>query len=112
MSGPRRVILRILESEMNFLYPGEFVDFYFTTFPSDAASDPTRHFIHYQPPNVIPHANAKVHIVIDIETQDLRKLYAYQESIKQNLLQKIREYSDDFYPWGQSRGNKNRAQSE
>lgn len=68
--GAKRVILRIPESEMNYQHPGEFVDFYFMKFPSNAASDPARHFIHYQPPNDIPHSNAKVHIVIDIETQE------------------------------------------
>lgn len=29
-----------------------------------------------------------------------RELYAYSESVGQNLLRKIREFSDVFYPWG------------
>ncbi|KAL4994006.1 hypothetical protein BDV10DRAFT_197889 [Aspergillus recurvatus] len=126
MSRAKRVILRVPEIEMDYRNPREFVDFYFTKFPSDAASDAARHFIHYQPPSDIPQPNAKVHIIIDLETRDFAgtlnpefpheiyavrrgsdelKLYAYAESAKRNLLQKIREYSDNFYPWGQSRSN-------
>ncbi|KAL4985852.1 hypothetical protein BDW68DRAFT_137549 [Aspergillus falconensis] len=126
MSRAKRVILRVPEIEMDYQNPREFVDFYFTKFPSDAASDSARHFIHYQPPSIISQPNAKVHIVIDLETRvfagpltpefpheiyavrrgtDEPKLYAYTEPAKRNLLQKIREYSDSFYPWGQSRSN-------
>ncbi|PYI29522.1 hypothetical protein BP00DRAFT_448338 [Aspergillus indologenus CBS 114.80] len=126
MAGAKRVILRVPENEMDYQNPREFVDFYFKKFPSNAALDSARHFIHYQPPSDIPQSNAKVHIVIDLETQDFAgtlnqefphdiyavrrvagnlELYAYEERVKQNLLQKIRVYCDDFYPWGQSRSN-------
>ncbi|KAL3473239.1 hypothetical protein BJX99DRAFT_201435 [Aspergillus californicus] len=120
MSGLKRVILRIPENQMNFQDPAEFVRFYFTKFPSDAGSDPARHFVHYQPPSDFPQSNPKIHIVIDLEIQQfsgpltkdfphevysLRRgpeqleIYAYPEATKQNLIQKIREYSDDFYTW-------------
>ncbi|KAL2840095.1 hypothetical protein BJX68DRAFT_271800 [Aspergillus pseudodeflectus] len=107
---PERVILRLSESDMDYRNPREFVDFYFRKFPSDAALDPTRHFVHYQPPSDFPQSNPKVHIVIDLETSriletlgedfpheiykvcrgaDNLEMYAYPESVKQNLLQKI-----------------------
>jgi hypothetical protein len=70
MGGAKRVILRVPESEMDYQNPREFVDFYFTKFPSGAASDSARHFIHYQPPSDTSQSNPKVHIVIDLETQD------------------------------------------
>ncbi|PKY07324.1 hypothetical protein P168DRAFT_324753 [Aspergillus campestris IBT 28561] len=124
MSNAKRIILRVAENEMNYQDPYEFARFYFTQFPSNASSDPTRHFIHYQPPSDIP--GAKVHIVIDLEIQgftgtldqefphevyavrrgaDQLELYAYPEAVKRNLLQKIRKYSDGFYPWGESRSD-------
>ncbi|KAL5338631.1 hypothetical protein BJX70DRAFT_195431 [Aspergillus crustosus] len=132
MSIPKRVILRVPETDMDYQNLSEFVDFYFTKFPSDAASDSTRHFIHYQLPSNYPRPNAKVHIVIDLETSNIDRtlgedfpheiyavrrgaeqleLYGYPESVKKNLLQKIREYSDGFYPWGRSRrGPKSEAE--
>ncbi|PLB34560.1 uncharacterized protein BDW47DRAFT_112109 [Aspergillus candidus] len=68
MSASKQVILRVTESELNCQDPYEFVRFYFIKFPSNASSDSSRHFIHYQPPSDIP--GAKVHIVIDLETPD------------------------------------------
>ncbi|KAL4811349.1 hypothetical protein BDV18DRAFT_155954 [Aspergillus unguis] len=130
MSGAKSIILRVQESEMNYQEPNEFVDFYFTKFPSDAVSDPARHYIHYQPPRDIPQENAKIHIVIDLETPEFSgtldqdfpheiyavrrgasqlEMYAYPESVKRNLIEKIREYSDNFYPWGRSRGREGKS---
>ncbi|KAL2814019.1 hypothetical protein BJX63DRAFT_431650 [Aspergillus granulosus] len=125
MSRAERVILRVPENDMNYQNSREFVDFYFTKFPSEAAPDPTRHFVHYQPPNDIPRPNPKVHIVIDLEIPDFTgnldkdfpheiyavrrridklEMYGYPEPTKQNLLWKVREFSDQFYPWRRSSG--------
>ncbi|RDW90520.1 uncharacterized protein DSM5745_02295 [Aspergillus mulundensis] len=129
-NSAKRVILRVPETDMDYQNPREFVDFYFTKFPAEAASDPARHFIHYQPPSDIedPQSNPKIHIVIDIETQEVSgetlsedfpheiyaarrgtsglQLYAYPETVKENLIQKIRVFSDGFYPWARSRGDR------
>ncbi|KNG86162.1 hypothetical protein ANOM_006586 [Aspergillus nomiae NRRL 13137] len=70
MGKAKRVILRLLEDDMDYLNPREFVDFYCEEFPSDAASNSTRHFIRYQPPNDVSQPNARVHILIDLETRD------------------------------------------
>ncbi|KAL3467206.1 hypothetical protein BJX64DRAFT_249055 [Aspergillus heterothallicus] len=106
----------------------ELVDFYFMKFPFDGATDSTRHFVHYQPPNDSPQSNPKIYTVIDLETSkfsgeldkdfpheiyaarrgaDQLEMYAHPESTKLSLLRKIREYSDGFYPWGQSRRGQN-----
>lgn len=68
MGGAKRVILRVPEADMDYDNPRELVDLYFKEFPSDAALDSARHFIHYQPPSDIPHSDSRVHIVIDLET--------------------------------------------
>ncbi|KAJ0417808.1 hypothetical protein BJY00DRAFT_197891 [Aspergillus carlsbadensis] len=128
----KRVILRLAESDMDYRNLREFVDFYFTKFPSDAALDSTRHYVHYEPPSDFPQPNPKVHIVIDIETfpafetlpkdfphelykvrrgVDNLEIYGYPEAMKQNMLQKVRHFSDDFYPWGYSRGDRRAGSS-
>ncbi|KAL3444838.1 hypothetical protein BJX65DRAFT_310428 [Aspergillus insuetus] len=80
---PKRVILCLSESDMDYQNPREFVDFYFIKFPSDAALDRTRHFVHYQPPSDFPQPNPKVHIVIDLETSHVFG------NLPQNLLHEI-----------------------
>jgi hypothetical protein len=72
----KRVIIRLSESDMDYQNPREFVDFCFQKFPSDAALDPTRHFVHYQPPSDFPQSNPKAHIVIDLETSHILKTLA------------------------------------
>ncbi|KAL4910229.1 hypothetical protein BDW74DRAFT_144693 [Aspergillus multicolor] len=64
------VILRVPENDMDYHNLTEFVDSYFTKCPFEAATDPARHFVHYQPPTDRPEANMKIHIVINMETQD------------------------------------------
>ncbi|KAL2825232.1 hypothetical protein BJY01DRAFT_230264 [Aspergillus pseudoustus] len=124
MSRAKRIILRISENDMDHQNLRGIVDFYFSKFPSDAALDPSRHFVHYQPPSGSPQSNPKIHIVIDLETPDFSgdldkdfphelygsrrganglEMYAYPEATRKNLLSKIREYSDGFYPWGRTK---------
>lgn len=34
----------------------------------------------------------------------IRKIFAYKDgAVKDNLLRKIRQFTDELYPWGQSR---------
>ncbi|KAF9890421.1 hypothetical protein FE257_006089 [Aspergillus nanangensis] len=123
MSQARRVILRVPEEIMDYQDPDQFVRLYFEKLRPGEELDHNRHYIHHQPPSIIPLSNPKVHILIDLEKHEFSgplgknfphdiysvrqegsgvALYGYSEPVKQNLLQKIREFSDSHYPWGES----------
>ncbi|KAL4913351.1 hypothetical protein BDW62DRAFT_205677 [Aspergillus aurantiobrunneus] len=126
MSQAKRVILRYPEAMMDDSDLYKPVRVYFTKLerPLDELES-GRHWIHVQPPTALIDApqlpNPKVHIVIDLEKDQFsgplgpglpHELYGvrmqgdefvlgiYEEDVKHNMLQKIRYFTDNWYPWG------------
>ncbi|GIK04367.1 hypothetical protein Aspvir_008448 [Aspergillus viridinutans] len=124
MSGPKRVILRLSESDLNPDDVYEPVRLYLEKHGHSSDELATeRHFIHVQPPN--PHIlqnDPKIHIVIDLEKDqfsgpldsnfphdlhrirrkdDKLEIYAYREGAwLENFKRQIRHFTDGCYPWG------------
>ncbi|KAJ5921333.1 hypothetical protein N7466_009659 [Penicillium verhagenii] len=71
MPEAKRVILRLAETDMNYLDPYEPVRLYLEkTNQSLQDLDDNHHFIHIQPPNPeIPQVKPKIHVVIDFEKE-------------------------------------------
>ncbi|KAJ5618544.1 hypothetical protein N7528_006655 [Penicillium herquei] len=69
MSQPKRVILRLSESDLHERGSNEIVRLYLSkTNQSLQGLEENHHFIHIQPSNShIPSADPKIHIVIDLE---------------------------------------------
>ncbi|KAL5338415.1 hypothetical protein BJX70DRAFT_388632 [Aspergillus crustosus] len=125
MTTAKRIILRFPEDIQNPYDLYEPVRLYFAKFNRPVEElNSDRHWIHLQPPSDIPQANPKLHIVIDLETDEFsgplgpgfpHELYRvrrqnnelvlgiYKDDVRENLLSKIRHYADHFYPWGQDR---------
>lgn len=70
MDQAKRVVLRLREADINDLDLYEPVRLYLEKHGhSPSEIEANRHFIHIQPPNPhIPQADPKIHIIIDIET--------------------------------------------
>lgn len=70
MDQAKRVVLRLREADINDLDLYEPVRLYLEKHGhSPSEIEANRHFIHIQPPNPhIPQADPKIHIIIDLET--------------------------------------------
>ncbi|KAL4885850.1 hypothetical protein BJY04DRAFT_179313 [Aspergillus karnatakaensis] len=68
MATAKRIILRFREDIQNPYDIHEPVRLYFTKFnrPLEELTS-GRHWIHLQPPSLVPEVNSKIHIVIDLE---------------------------------------------
>lgn len=70
MGQAKRVILRLPENDMDYKDIYEPARLYFTKFSHSAEEvNSSRHFIHIQPQSDLPQPDSKIHIVIDLETE-------------------------------------------